>query len=77
MIDGDLKLSSEVVKLMKSDPLYPVFNYNVYLPHVTRYPKVSYRKEDFLEGLNLRVHELLKYVNNCTQEHSPRESILW
>ena len=66
---GELRLSQLTYKMMLKDPLFPIFQYNAYLPNKTRYPKVSYRMEDFLEGLDTRVHELLKYIAECETKH--------
>jgi hypothetical protein len=61
------KLSKVVFAQMKVDPLYPVFNHNVYLPGRMRFPKVTYRYQDFLDGIDVRIHELMLYVDECVE----------
>ena len=53
---------------MEKDPLFPIFNYNVYLPSTGRFPKVTYRYQDFLEGIDIRLIELLNYIDACIEE---------
>ena len=60
-------MSERVKRSLKSDPLYPVFHYNVYIPERARYPKVSYRVQDFFDGLDIRIRELHKYVDLCIE----------
>ena len=63
------RLSKLVYSAMKNDPLFPIFHYNVYLPSIGRFPKVSYRYQDFLEGVDIRLRELLLYVDECIETH--------
>ena len=70
------KLSDIVLELMQDDPLYPIFNHNVYLPSKVRYPKVTYHVEDFLDGINIRVLELLAYVDECIETYGEEKVLI-
>lgn len=50
------------------DPL----EYNVFYVF-GRWPKVTFPKDDFFLGIDMRVHRLLQHVDNCFTKH--REDI--
>jgi hypothetical protein len=61
---------------MRKDPLYPVFHYNAYLPGSMRFPKVNYKTTDFLEGLDIRLQELLLYVDECVEQFGEQRVLI-
>ena len=48
---------------MERDPLYPIVNFALFYVDRMRYPRVKYRAENFLQGFDKRVKELLAYVD--------------
>ena len=47
---------------MKSDPLFPIVNFAAFYVDRIKYPRVKYRAENFLQGFDKRVKELVQYV---------------
>ena len=73
---AEKKLGQRVRAAMKSDPLYPVFQYNTYLPQRSKFPKVTYRVSDFLDGLDIRMKGLKLYVAECVEEYGEENVLL-
>jgi len=61
---------------MKDDPLYPIFNHNLYLPGRTKFPKISYETRDFVEGIDSRVRDVLRYIDSCIETYGEDKVII-
>jgi len=70
------KLSKKVYSVMADDPLFPVFHYNIYLPSSGRFPKVTYRYQDFLEGIDIRLREVLAYIDECIETYGEEKVLI-
>merc|ERR1712137_1224093 len=70
------RLSREVRREMRKDPLYPIFDHNAYLPGRARYPKVTYKSTDFLDGIDTRIIELKLYVDECIETYGEENVLL-
>lgn len=73
---GFHRLGSYTWYLIQKDPLHPVFEYGLFLPNRGELFKVKYRSEDFLEGLNIRVKQIIKYAEDCSATFGPSSVLL-
>ncbi len=66
---GFHRLGTYTRSLIQTDPLSPIFNFGLFIPGRTAFPKVRYRPEDFYDGLNIRVRHILNHVSNCVSQY--------
>eukprot|EP01095_Lingulamoeba_sp_RSL-Kostka_P003476 TRINITY_DN1444_c0_g1_i1.p1 TRINITY_DN1444_c0_g1~~TRINITY_DN1444_c0_g1_i1.p1 ORF type:complete len:263 (+),score=57.40 TRINITY_DN1444_c0_g1_i1:260-1048(+) len=74
--NGTHRLSTSLQIESKIDPLYPIFQYNIYLTGKSKLEKVSFLRDNFYHGLNKRVRLILGHIDGCIKQYKEERVII-